>query len=73
MSNPVKNDPDLNDPDLLDEYDFSTAEVGRYTKRYAEETNVIVLDPDVAAVFKTAAVVNAVLREHLNKAAGGGA
>ena len=67
MSKPMKND-----PDLLEEYDFSKGEIGRYAKRYADGTNVIVLDPDVAAVFKTAEVVNAVLREHLKKAAGGG-
>jgi hypothetical protein len=42
-------------------------EVGRYAKRYAEGTNVVVLDPDVAAVFKTAESVNRVLREHLKK------
>jgi len=67
------NKPMKNDPDLLDEYDFSNAEVGRYAKRYAEGSNVIVLDPDIAAVFKTAEAVNAVLREHLKKAAGGDA
>jgi hypothetical protein len=68
MSKPMKND-----PDLLEEYDFSNAEVGRYAKRYAEGTNVVVLDPDVAAVFKTAESVNEVLREHLKKRAGSGA
>jgi hypothetical protein len=56
-----------NDPDLLEEYDFSKGEVGRYAKRYAEGTNVVVLDPDVAAVFKTAESVNRALREHLKK------
>jgi hypothetical protein len=65
--------PPQSDLDLLDEYDFSKAEVGRYTKRYAEGTNVVVLDPDVAAVFKTAESVNRVLREHLKKTAGHGA
>jgi hypothetical protein len=65
MSKPMKND-----PDLLEEYDFSKGEVGRYAKRYAEGTNVVVLDPDVAAVFKTAKAVNNALREHLKKTAG---
>jgi hypothetical protein len=41
------------DDDMLEEYDFSNAEIGKYAKRYAEGTNVVVLDPDVAAVFKT--------------------
>jgi hypothetical protein len=61
------------DDDMLEEYDFSNAEIGKYAKRYAEGTNVVVLDPDVAAVFKTAEAVNAVLREHLKKIAGSGA
>ena len=60
------------DPDMLEEYDFSDAEIGKYAKRYAEGTNVVVLDPDVAAVFKTAEAVNKVLREHLKKAEQGG-
>jgi hypothetical protein len=67
MSKPM---PD--DDDMLEEYDFSNAEIGKYANRYAEGTNVVVLDPDVAAVFKTAEAVNAVLREHLKKTAGGG-
>ena len=67
------NKPMKNDPDLLEEYDFSKAEVGKYSGRYAQGTNVIVLDPDVAAVFKTAESVNRILREHLKKNAGRGA
>ncbi len=35
------------DPDLLDEYDFSKGVRGKYAKRYAEGTNVVVLAPDV--------------------------
>ena len=68
MSKPI-----ANDPDLLEEYDFSNAEIGKYAKRYAEGTNVVVLEPDVAAVFKTAESVNRALREHLKKSAQRGA
>ena len=50
------------DPDMLDEYDFSNGIRGKYAKRYAEGTNVIVLDADVAAVFPDAESVNAALR-----------
>lgn len=39
------------DPDMLDEYDFSKGVRGKYAKRYAEGTNVVVLSPDVAQVF----------------------
>jgi hypothetical protein len=42
--------------------DFKGAERGRYAARYASGTNVVVLDPDVAARFETAAQVNDVLR-----------
>jgi hypothetical protein len=48
--------------EILPEYDFSGAERGRYAARYAEGTNVVVLDPDVAAVFPTGAAVNEALR-----------
>ena len=46
------------DPDMLDEYDFSSGVRGKYAKRYAEGTNVVVLAPDVAAVSPDAQAVN---------------
>ncbi len=48
--------------ELLPEYDFSTGVRGKYAKRYAEGTNVVVLSPDVAAVFPDADSVNRALR-----------
>ena len=48
--------------DLLDEYDFSKGVRGKYAKRYAEGTNLVVLAPDVAAVFKNSLSVNEALR-----------
>lgn len=51
-----------NDPDLLQEYDFSRGVRGKYAKRYAEGTNVIVLDPDVAEYFPDHDSVNESLR-----------
>ncbi len=50
------------DPDLLDEYDFSKGVQGKYAKRYAEGTNVVLLAPDVAAAFPDAESVNEALR-----------
>ena len=44
------------------EYDFSGGERGRYAKRFAEGANVVVLDPDVAEVFKNSREVNDALR-----------
>lgn len=50
------------DDDLLDEYDFSEAEVGRYAERYGRGTNLVLLDPEIAKVFPNSAAVNRALR-----------
>ena len=50
------------DPDMLSEYDFSQGVRGAYAQRYAAGTNVVVLAPDVAAVFPDAHAVNDALR-----------
>jgi len=50
------------DDDLLPEYDFSGAVRGKYYERYRQGSNVIVLDPDVAAVFRDSQSVNQALR-----------
>ena len=43
-------------------YDFTGGVRGKYAERYAEGTNVVVLDPDVAQVFRDAESVNETLR-----------
>lgn len=40
------------DKDMLEEYDFSKGIRGKYAKKYAEGTNVIVIEPDVANFFR---------------------
>jgi hypothetical protein len=45
------------------EYDFSQGERGRYLSRLAKGANVVVLDPDVAAVYPDSRSVNAALRK----------
>jgi hypothetical protein len=50
------------DDDLLPEYDFRGAVRGKYYERYWQGTNVVLLDPDVAAVFRDSAAVNDTLR-----------
>lgn len=50
------------DPDMLDEYDFSKGVRGKYAKRFAEGSNVVVLSPDVAEVFPDSESVNEALR-----------
>jgi hypothetical protein len=52
-----------NDPDLLEEYDFSGGVRGKYAKRYAEGTNVVVVEPDVAKFFPDHDSVNNALRQ----------
>ena len=51
-----------NDPEMLEEYDFSNGERGRYAQRYAEGTNIVLLDPDVAKYFPDQESVNEALR-----------
>jgi len=44
------------------EYDFSKGVRGKYAKRYASGSNVVVLDPDVARLFPDGDTVNRALR-----------
>jgi len=51
--------------DLQPEYDFSQMEGGvrgKYVERYRQGTNLVLLDPDVAAAFPDAKAVNDALR-----------
>lgn len=50
------------DLDMLPEYDFSQGVRGKYAKRYAEGSNIVVLSPDVAKIFRTSESVNEALR-----------
>lgn len=58
------------DPDeILPEYDpalIRRGVRGKYAARYAEGTNVVVLEPDLAAAFPDSAAVNAALRALLD-------
>ncbi|HEV7747124.1 MAG TPA: hypothetical protein VGO56_19170 [Pyrinomonadaceae bacterium] len=49
--------------EMLDEYDFSHGAIGKYAKQYAEDTNVVLLEPGVAKVFRDSAAVNQALRQ----------
>ncbi len=48
--------------EILEAYDFSKGVQGKYAGRYAEGSNVVVLDPDVSKVFPNAESVNNSLR-----------
>ena len=50
------------DKDMLHEYNFSSGVRGKYAKRYAKGANIIVLSPDVSAVFRDSISVNEALR-----------
>ena len=50
------------DSDMLEEYDFSKGVRGKYAKRYAQGTNVVFIDPDVAEYFPDHDAVNEALR-----------
>ena len=56
------------DLDMLEEYDFSTGVRGKYAKRYAEGSNVVVLSPDLAKIFPDSASVNEALLALVNLA-----
>lgn len=43
-------------------YDFSKAMPNKYARRYAQGTNVVLLEPEVAAVFRDSKSVNAALK-----------
>jgi hypothetical protein len=48
--------------DLRPEYDFSGGVRGKHYKAFREGTNLILLDPDIAKVFKDSESVNHALR-----------
>ncbi len=58
--------------DMRPEYDFSKGVRGKYASRYAEGSNVVVLEPDVAAQFPTAEAVNDALKELIARKKAGG-
>ena len=50
------------DDEMLEEYDFSNAPRGKYGPHYAAD-NIVLLEPDVAKVFRSSEAVNEALRE----------
>jgi hypothetical protein len=53
------------DQEMREEYSFSEGVRGKYASRFEKGSNVVVLDPDVAAEFQTRQAVNDALREKL--------
>ena len=50
------------DDEMRAEYDFTGAVRGKYYKRFRQSSNVVLLEPDVAAAFPNSASVNEALR-----------
>ena len=48
--------------EMRDEYDIRGGEREKYYERYRQGTNVVLLEPDVAAVFHDSESVNRALR-----------
>ena len=48
--------------EMLPEYDFSDGVRGKYASRFAKDSIMVVLDPDVAEVFPDPKSVNDALR-----------
>ena len=66
----MKKDTDLNN-DIRPQYDFASMPGGvrgKYVEKLRRESNVVVLEPDVAAAFPTGESVNAALRGMLDTA-----
>lgn len=56
--------------EMREEYDFSAGVRGKYAQRFEAGSSVVVLDPDVAAEFKTRQAVNDALRNQLARKKG---
>lgn len=63
----LRNVPIDND-NMRPEYDLRGGVRGKYYKQYQEGTNVVLLDPDVAAAFRDSKSVNDALRVLINAA-----
>jgi len=44
------------------EYDFSNARPNKYAKKYAEGTNIVIIEPDLIEFFPDSESVNSALR-----------
>jgi hypothetical protein len=62
MKKAAKRRPRVGPDDILPEYDFSKGRRNPYAARMAAGSHIIILEPDVAAVFPDAAAVNGALR-----------
>ena len=64
---PMSKVDEQSEPEMRDEYDFSKGVRGKHAERFKSGSNVVVLDPDVAAEFPTPESVNKALRVYLKR------
>ena len=57
----------MQDDEMRLEYDLRRGVRGKYSERYKEGTNVVLLDPDVAKIFRDSDAVNEALRIYLSE------
>ena len=62
--------PKTDTDDMRPEYDFSGGVRGKHHKAYRKDTNVVLLEPEVARVFRDSAAVNRALRMLIDLADG---
>jgi hypothetical protein len=53
------------DDEMRPEYDLRGGVRGKYYERYRQGTNVVLLDPDLAGIFRDSSSVNEALRQFL--------
>ena len=53
----------LPEVEMREDYDFSKGKRGKYAKRFARGSNVVVLEPDVARLYRDGDAVNRALAE----------
>lgn len=56
--------------EMLPEYDFSKGERGKYAKRFAEGSNIVVVAPDLVEVIPTSESVHEALRQVVDQRRG---
>ena len=55
------------DDEMRPEYDLRGGVRGKYYERYKQGSNVVLLEPDIAKVFRDSATVNEALRRYLSE------
>jgi hypothetical protein len=63
----MNKNPNSASDDMRPEYDLRGGVRGKYYERYKQGTNVVLLEPDVAQVFRDSATVNEALRRYLSE------